>query len=94
MILPTKGIDPDRALLALGGDVLRLLNEPKTVSRLWDEVRAARLGRERNSPISYDWFILALDLLYTMGAVDMDRGRLIRHVDSPPPEVDALRRTG
>ncbi len=42
MILPTKGIQADRALLAVGADILRLLDEPKTVSRLWDEMRAYR----------------------------------------------------
>src|SRR3546814_4724307 len=57
MILPTKHIRPDRALLAVGADVLGCLREPMTVSRLWDEIRAARADRTVSAPISYDWFV-------------------------------------
>ncbi|HEY1888156.1 MAG TPA: ABC-three component system middle component 6 [Roseiarcus sp.] len=74
MILPTKHIRPNRALLSVGGDLLSRLREPLTVSRLWDEVRAARA---RGGTINYDWFVLALDLLFMVGAVELDRG-LIR----------------
>ncbi|MFA4844942.1 MAG: ABC-three component system middle component 6 [Patescibacteria group bacterium] len=76
MILPTKGIETDRALLAVGADILSLLDEAKTVSRLWDEFRSRRDSRERSTPVSYDWFVLALDVLFALGTVDMDRGRL------------------
>lgn len=75
MILPTKGIDADRALLAVGGEILRLLDEPKTVSRLWDELREERRGASR---MTFDWFVLSMDLLYALGLVQLDRGRLSR----------------
>ncbi|WP_044890287.1 ABC-three component system middle component 6 [Myxococcus hansupus] len=78
MILPTKGIRADRALLSVGADVLRLLDEPKTVSRIWDEVRSAWEMRDGASRLSFDWFVLALDLLYVLGAVEMAQGRLSR----------------
>ena len=77
MILPTKHIRPERALLTVGGDLLSYLHEPMTVSRLWDELRVDRgLGLEP-APVNYDWFVLSLDLLYMIGAIDFDRG-LIR----------------
>lgn len=75
MILPTKGIAPDRALISVGAQVLKLLSEPKTVSRVWDEMRAAA---PPVSGISFDWFVLSLDLLFAVGAVELDRGRLYR----------------
>jgi hypothetical protein len=78
MILPTKHIRPDRALLAVGGDVLGHLHEPMTVSRLWDDVRAHRGEPDQPSPINYDWFVLALDLLFLIGAVEFERGLLRR----------------
>jgi hypothetical protein len=78
MILPTKHIRPDRALLTVGGDMLGCLREPMTVSRLWDEIRLRRGGENQPSPINYDWFVLALDLLYMMGAVEFDRGLIRR----------------
>jgi hypothetical protein len=74
MILPTKHIRPDRALLAVGADVLGCLREPMTVSRLWDEIRSARSDRTVLAPINYDWFVLALDLLFIVKAIQFDRG--------------------
>lgn len=75
MILPTKGIAPRRALLALGGEVLRALDEAKTVSRLWEDFRrASDPGRE----VTFDWFVLSLDLLFVVGAVEFERGRVQR----------------
>jgi len=74
MILPTKHIRPDRALLAIGADLLACLREPMTVSRLWDEIRTARGDCALSAPINYDWFVLALDLLFIVEAVRFDRG--------------------
>lgn len=74
MILPTKHILPDRALLSVGADILRLVGEPKTVSSLWDSIRKQRANAVMSSPIDYEWFILALDFLFIIGAVDYDRG--------------------
>jgi hypothetical protein len=74
MILPTKHIRPDRALLAVGADLLACLREPMTVSRLWDEIRTARSNSTVSAPINYDWFVLALDLLFMVEAVQFDRG--------------------
>lgn len=79
MILPTKGIPPRRALLALGGEVLRALDESKSVSRLWDDFRQAS---DSGCEITFDWFVLSLDLLFVIGAVELERGR-VRRVTSP-----------
>jgi hypothetical protein len=75
MILPTKHLSENRALLSLGGEVLRILDEPKTVSRVWDEFRK-RSRHHETSLVTYDWFVLALDLLYTLNAIDLEKGRL------------------
>jgi len=79
MILPTKHVRPDRALIGVGAEVLQILKRPMTMSRLWDEVRGRRSLHATNAPIDYQWFILSLDLLYTIGALDFDRG-LVRRV--------------
>lgn len=80
MILPTKHTRPDRALLAVGGDLLISLREPMTVSRLWDDFRLRRGNPGEPAPINYDWFVLALDLLFMIGAVELDRGLLRKTV--------------
>lgn len=75
MILPTKHLRPERALISVGADLLRSLHEPKTVSRLWDDIRSNPDDHAGQfAPINYDWFVLALDLLYLVGAVEFDRG--------------------
>ena len=93
MILPTKHLREDQALIVLGAELLALLDEPKTVSRLWDELRRARAAAapapaanrpsqtqpvQARSTVPFDWFILALDLLYLLGAVELQRGRIRR----------------
>lgn len=78
MILPTKHVRGDRALIGVGGEILRVLRQPMTVSRLWDEVRSARAAYTPQSPIGYEWFVLTLDLLFLMGAIELDRGVLKR----------------
>lgn len=80
MILPTKRLGQDRALLHVGGEILGLLDEPKTVSRVWDEVKRARAGWGAGSTLTYDWFVLALDLLFAVQAIEYDRGRVRRVV--------------
>lgn len=76
MILPTKRLGQDRALLSVGAEILDLLSEPKTVSRLWDELQRSRSERFGVRTIPYDWFVLALDLLYTLEILEMERGLL------------------
>jgi hypothetical protein len=74
VILPTKHLPSDRALLTVGARVLALLDEPRTISSLWDRIRLKRELRDKRTPISYDWFVLALDLLFLMGAIDFHQG--------------------
>ena len=42
MLLPTKGISPDRALLTIGSDLLIVLRRPTTVSALWDRFNSSK----------------------------------------------------
>jgi len=79
MILPTKHIRPERALIGVGAEVLGILKHPMTMSRLWDEIRSRRSLHAPNAPIDYQWFILSLDFLYMTGALNFERG-LVRKV--------------
>lgn len=76
MLLPTKRISQERSLLVIGAGVLRLLNESKTVSRLWEEVRNQANDKGDTQAVTYSWFILTLDFLYVIGAVDIDHGHI------------------
>ena len=81
MILPTKHIRPDRALIGVGAEVLGALAQPMTVSKLWDVIRSRRSADTTSPVIDYRWFVLALDLLYAIGAIEFERG-LIRKARS------------
>ena len=85
MILPTKGIPPDAALLTVAGEIIFNLAESKTVSRLWDEMRKARATHP--SALPFDWFVLALDLLFMVGVVDYHKGRVVRMPVPTPTEA-------
>jgi hypothetical protein len=78
MILPAKHLRTERSLLGLGAEVLRLLVEPKTVSRLWEEMQAAQERAPTRPAITFDWVVLALDLLNAMSVVELDGGLLHR----------------
>lgn len=76
MILPTKHLPQDRALLGIGAEILVELTEPRSVSELWEAVREAH-GRNPNAaPLSFDWFVLALNLLYAISAINHSNGIL------------------
>ena len=78
MILPGKHIKQDRALLAVGGEILAVLREPMTVSALWDGTRSLRAQRQGASQLSLDWFLLALTLLYEISAIRHQGEYLVR----------------
>ena len=80
MILPTKKLKPENSLIYIGGTLLGLLDEAKTVSRLWEEFRHERtknLGLD-SCDIPFDWVVLALDLLHLLGAISLTGGRLAK----------------
>lgn len=78
MILPSKHLPQDRALLTVGAVILRNLPEPLTVSALWETISRSDAVRKSLLPLRYDAFVLALDLLFIIGAVELLDGRLIR----------------
>lgn len=74
MILPTKHIPQNEALIGVGATLLAHLSEPMTVSGLWDRLRS-----EPNVG-TFERFVLASNLLYLMGAIDIVDGLMIRTV--------------
>lgn len=72
MILPTKHISTSRSLLGLGATILKALRGPQTVSHLWEHVR------EQPEVANFERFVLALDLLFALGAIEFSEGLLQR----------------
>ena len=72
MILPTKHISTNKSLLGVGGIILEHMNYPKTVTSLWNEVSGI------SEIANFKKFILTLDFLYIIGAIEMKEGLLRR----------------
>ena len=79
MILPKKHLSPDRSLIYIGGELLALLSRPKTVTALWRELQKEREQNSEVSTVTFDWFVLALDLLYSIRAIRFEDGFIARH---------------
>ena len=78
MIVPTKHVRTERALIGVGANILDILRVPMTMSGLWDEARKGFTTGRHDTPIDYHWFVLALDLLFLLDAIEVQRGLLQR----------------
>ena len=74
MILPSKHISEDQALLGVGAVVLRYLVRPQTVTSLWDKVR------DEGAVGTFERFVLALNLLHITGVIVFSQGTIRRQV--------------
>lgn len=75
MLMPTKHIKTENALVGVGAEVLGLLERDKTVSTVFRDLQKWRRENEL-STIHFDWFLLALDFLFSVGAVRFESGVL------------------
>lgn len=71
--MPTKHIKTENALIGIGAQLLSLLDSDKTASRLFHDLQEERNDNELTT-IHFDWFLLAVDFLFTIGAVRFDSG--------------------
>ena len=76
MISPTKGIAPQRALLTIAAELAMVIDEPMTVSQAWGELRQWRNQQRHFAPVTYAWFVLALDVLFALGLINYENGLL------------------
>jgi len=77
MILPSKHLSQDRALLTVGARILQRLGQPKTVSAVWEELLCqGEDTRHFATSLGFDQFVLALDLLFLVDAIRLDEGLL------------------
>ena len=72
MLLPNKHVPTSHSLVGIGALLLERLEAESTVSGLWELVKNDReVGSFHN-------FVLSLDYLYTIGAIDYEQGFLRR----------------
>lgn len=75
MILPTKTCSLSNSLLGFGTVVLESLNSPTTVNSLWEKIH------DEDPQITFEKFILTLDLLYLLSVIEFDQGLLRRKTE-------------
>lgn len=78
MILPTKHLPPDRAIISVSSEVFGLIRSKSTVSSVWNDLQDKHNASMRYGEVPYDWYILALDFLFLIGAIEERQGRLIK----------------
>ena len=72
MILPSKHVSEAQSLMGIGSLLLGTIDRPHTVTSLWERVRdEAAVG-------TFERFVLALDMLYIVGAVSLKNGLIVR----------------
>ena len=72
MILPTKHLSTSKSLLGVGAVLLRYLARPVTISTLWSKTK------DLPEVVTFKRFVLTLDLLYMLGAIEFHDGLLRR----------------
>jgi hypothetical protein len=70
MLLPTKGVSAERALMTIGSDLLDALQTPKSVSSLWDFYKQHEREAGTSDYVTFDWFSLALASLFAINLVE------------------------
>ena len=72
MIMPTKFIQEDEALIGVGAILLEKLSSEKSLSDLWEN--------SKNIPNigNFERFILTLDMLYILGLITFKNNNLLR----------------
>jgi hypothetical protein len=75
MILPSKTCSLSNSLLGFGTVVLESLDSPTTVNSLWEKIH------DEDPQITFEKFILTLDLLYLLSVIEFEQGLLRRKIE-------------
>lgn len=72
MILPNKHISTSNSLLGVGAILIEHLSQPRTVTSLWSDLSKI------SEVATFERFILVLDLLYMIGAIELEEGLIYK----------------
>ncbi len=78
MIFPTKHLPPKRSLISISAEVYELIGDKSTISSIWEEYSNILSRSLRVADVSYDWFILSIDLLYLLKLIELKDGFIKR----------------
>lgn len=72
MLMPDKHIRVAESLIGLGSFVLESIDQPKSIDELWAVFERHRQSGQYHAPHSFENLVLAVDMLYAIGAVEED----------------------
>lgn len=72
MIMPSKYLREDEALIGVSAALLPLVEKNGNLTALWES------AKKIDTVGSFERFILALDFLYLLGLVDLDNNKIVR----------------
>lgn len=71
-LLPDKHLSIGTSLLGVGATILRKLDRPSSVTGLWDRCR------QSEETANFGRFVQGLDLLFALGAVEIQKDVLVK----------------
>jgi hypothetical protein len=71
MLLPTKHTTLAESLIGLAGTLATHLHKPITIDALWEEFQKINKTKEFPAYHSFDNVVLAIDLLFLFGMVEL-----------------------
>jgi hypothetical protein len=74
MILPQKHIPIERTMIGNGAIIIKLLKKEMFSDDLWDKYKNYMLKQQIKENSSIDDFILTLDFLYSIKAININKG--------------------
>lgn len=81
MLLPTKGVSAERALMTIGSELLEILETPRSISSLWEQYKTQQGGSGVLDHVTFDWFSLALSSLFAINLVEWSSSGFLRRAD-------------
>lgn len=79
MLMPDKHIRFSESLLGLGSFLLESLMSPRTIDDLWIDYGKARMSGKYPAPHTFENLVLAVDVLFAIGAVEeLDQSGVLR----------------
>ena len=77
MILPKKQLSLNESFLGFGAFLLPQLSAPISIDDLWAYYKDSYTNKKYSVKFSFDQFVMALDYLYIIGAIQLNEGGLL-----------------
>lgn len=82
MILPKKQLSINESFFGFGAFLLQQLSSPISIDDLWGYYKDSYSNKKYSVKFSFDQFVMALDYLYIIGAIqENERGLLCYEIN-------------